>query len=181
MGSLAEMFKSDSLKLRQSASRALGEVATAQLASIQRRLDRGIGSSGSPFVPYAASTAARKGRTAPVTLLESGNMRSSMYVRRIRLDWYEIAFSNRDAERIARFQHGGTRRATVRDVQQRQAIRRRGTRHIHRNTGQYHVPPRPFLSPTDAEIRDADRRLGVIVSAQFPGDLRRRIVIRYRV
>lgn len=174
------MLRSDRLRIRQAGSEAIRAIADSQLVNIQRRLDRGIGSSGRPFVPYAPSTARRKGRSAPVTLRESGNMRSKMYVRRIRLDTFEITFKDRGSERIARFQHGGTRRATAVDSRRRASVRRRGTRHIVRNTGGFHIPPRPFISPTAQEIAAADRLYGVTVDARFPGDLRRRIVISFR-
>lgn len=179
MGEIRDLLRSDSLKLRQAGSRALKMIADEAVLNIQRRLDAGISSHGTPFIPYAPSTAKRKGRRRPVTLRESGNMRSKIFVRRRRLDRYEVTFRDREAERIARFQHGGTRRRTRADAKAH--ARARGTRRIVRNTGPYHIPPRPFIEPTRQEIEAADRIHGVEVTKAFPSDLRRRILITFKV
>lgn len=179
MGEIRDLLRSDRLKIRQAGSRALQAIADNQLSNIQSRLDRGISSRGVPFVDYAESTARRKGRRRPVTLFQTGNMRSAMFVRRIRLDQFEITFRDRESEKIARFQHGGTRRRTRRDqVQHRRA---RNTRRIVRNTGPYHIPPRPFIEATADELLEADRLFGVAIDNEFPSDLRRRIKIKFTV
>jgi len=181
MGEIRDQLRSDKLAIRQAGHKALMEVAQQHLRNIQARLDRGISSSGSRFVDYAPSTARRKGRFRPVTLFERGNMRGAMYVRRIRLDNVEITWRDRYNERIARFQHGGTRRRTPRDSRLKANVRRRGSRHIIRNTGAYHILPRPFIDPTAEEVVELDRLFGVKVAGEFPRDLRRRIKIKFTV
>lgn len=180
MGEIADMLAADQRAIRRAGSAALQKVADDHLKQVQGRLDRGIGLNERRFTPYADTTARRKGRRQPVNLRESGRMRSALYVRRVRLDRYELTFRDRQSERIGRFQHGGTRRRTRADQRRRTPGRiRAGV--VFRNSGRYHVPPRPWMGATTREINRADRILGVTISNAFPADLRRRILISFRV
>lgn len=100
--------------------RLLDEQARLALAHIKSRTLRGVGINERRFAPYRPSVAARKGRSAPVTLRDRYNMIPSLHVREATKKRREIVFRDRAQERIGRFHQFGTRN---RDGSRRMAAR----------------------------------------------------------
>lgn len=147
----------------------LEQAAHRSLQHIRQRTARGIGINERRFVPYAESTARRKGRREPVTLRNSitRSMLDTMDVRQTRGTSgprgnlaFEIYFRDRDKELIAIFQHRGTTRL-----------------------GRRHVPPRPWMGLTTRfrnQIADTVVR-GVVANIAAERDRRRRITIKFQL
>lgn len=75
-----------------------------------QRVSRGVGVNSRKFVPYAPSTAKRKGRRDPVNLYQTGRMLGGIRVRKAKRFKYEVRIPDKRQEQKARWQQFGTRR-----------------------------------------------------------------------
>jgi len=94
----------------QAADKAAKEAAEKTLDHIVSRTQRGVGVNERKFVPYASSTAKRKGRFSPVTLHETGQMLNDLYVKRERKRDYRVKFRTKKMDERGRHHQFGTNR-----------------------------------------------------------------------
>lgn len=154
--SLKELLTEQERAIREGARRGVDDVAEEALNHIRRRTSRGIGTNERRFTPYSPGYAEEKygsrGRTQPVTLIRSGEMLSSLYVRPARSGARsagyrrEITFRSRAMERRGRYHQDGTRR----------------------------MPQRRWFGLTTRFARQMRERFGSIVRRSIPSDRRRR-------
>lgn len=135
---------------------ALKQIAEEYRQHIVSRTLRGIGTNERRFVPYAPSTARRKGVSRqPVTLRDSFRMLSDLHVKRVRKEKFEVRFRSRDQERKGLWQQFGTRRNKKR-----------------------HIPARRWFGYTTRFQRQMFVKYSTRIRQQIPKDRRRRFLIK---